>query len=516
MAIISTLLKKGIRLRESLEQEYSSPLDLQKNQLKKLLLKAEGTEIGQTYDFHEILKTFRQSDGAFYEAYKSRVPVYDYDSIHAEFWNKLQSGKKNVTWPGAVKYFALSSGTSGAASKYIPITKAMVTAIRRTGVRQILSLSKYDLPASLFTKGILMLGGSTDLEFNGTYFSGDLSGITAGKLPIWLQRFYKPGKKISRNRNWGDKLDQIVERAKDWDIGIIVGVPAWLQILIEKIIEKYKVKHIHEIWPNLQIFVHGGVTFEPYKKGFETLLGRPLIYIETYLASEGFLAFQALPDRKSMRLVLNNGIFHEFIPFNGANFDEAGNLKKGAQTLKIDEVQEGKDYALLISTCAGAWRYLIGDVVRFVSKAESEIIITGRTKHFLSLCGEHLSVDNMNKAIELAADELGIRVKEFTVLGEPYKNLFAHHWYIGSDDDISVKTLSACIDQHLKKLNDDYAVERNHALKQVKVSVLPSMVFYDWMRSQGKEGGQNKFPRVLKGEKAQVWKEFLAKKQTGE
>src|SRR5690606_18971173 len=155
--------------------------DLQKNQLKKLLLKAEGTEIGQTYDFHEILKTFRKNDGAFYEAYKNSVPVYDYDSIHAEFWNKLQSGKKNVTWPGAVKYFALSSGTSGAASKYIPITKAMVTAIRRTGVRQILSLSKYDLPASLFTKGILMLGGSTDLEFNGTYFSGDLSGITAGK-----------------------------------------------------------------------------------------------------------------------------------------------------------------------------------------------------------------------------------------------------------------------------------------------------------------------------------------------
>ena len=516
MEIISTLLKKGIRLRESLEQEYSSPLDLQKNQLKTLLLKAEGTEIGQTYDFHEILKTFRKNDGAFYEAYKNSVPVFDYDSIHTEFWNKLQSGKKNVTWPGAVKYFALSSGTSGAASKFIPITKAMVTAIRRTGVRQILSLSKYDLPASLFTKGILMLGGSTDLEFNGTYFSGDLSGITAGKLPIWLQRFYKPGKKISRNRNWGDKLDQIVERAKDWDIGIIVGVPAWLQILIEKIIEKYKVKHIHEIWPNLQIFVHGGVTFEPYKKGFETLLGKPLIYIETYLASEGFLAFQALPDRKSMRLVLNNGIFHEFVPFTEANFDEAGNLKKGAQTLKIDEVQEGKDYALLISTCAGAWRYLIGDVVRFVSKAESEIIITGRTKHFLSLCGEHLSVDNMNKAIELAADELGIRVKEFTVLGEPYKNLFAHHWYIGSDDDISVKKLTASIDQHLKKLNDDYAVERNHALKQVKVSVLPSMIFYDWMRSQGKEGGQNKFPRVLKGEKAQVWKEFLAKKQTGE
>ncbi|HSF53297.1 MAG TPA: GH3 auxin-responsive promoter family protein, partial [Algoriphagus sp.] len=453
MAIISTLLKKGIRLRESLDQEYSSPLELQKSQLKKLLLKAERTEIGKKYDFQGILKAFRGGDQEFYERYKSQVPIYDYDSIHAEFWKHLLAGKKNVTWPGAVKYFALSSGTSGAASKYIPITKSMVKAIRRTGVRQILSLSKYDLPASLFTKGILMLGGSTDLEFNGTYFSGDLSGITAGRLPIWFQRFYKPGKKISRNRNWGDKLDQIVEKAKDWDIGIIVGVPAWLQILIEKIIERYKVKNIHEIWPNLQIFVHGGVSFEPYKKGFEKLLGKPLIYIETYLASEGFLAFQALPNRKSMRLVLNNGIFHEFVPFNEENFDDEGNVKKGAKTFKIDEVEEGKDYALLISTCAGAWRYLIGDVVRFVSKEESEIIITGRTKHFLSLCGEHLSVDNMNKAIELAENELNICVKEFTVLGVPHKNLFAHHWYVGSDDKIDPEDFLERLDAQLKLLN---------------------------------------------------------------
>jgi hypothetical protein len=512
MAIISTLLKKGIRLRESLDQEYSSPLDLQKTQLKKLLLRAEKTEIGKKYDFHGILTAFREGDREFYERYKSQVPIYDYDSIHAEFWEKLLAGKPNITWPGAVKYFALSSGTSGAASKYLPITKSMVKAIRRTGVRQILTLSKYDLPASLFTKGILMLGGSTDLEFNGTYFSGDLSGITAGRLPIWFQRFYKPGKKISRNRNWGDKLDQIVEKAKDWDIGIIVGVPAWLQILLEKIIERYKVKHIHEIWPNLQIFVHGGVSFEPYKRGFQGLLGKPLIYIETYLASEGFLAFQALPNQKSMRLVLNNGIFHEFIPFTEANFDEEGNVKKSAQTFKIDEVEEGKEYALLISTCAGAWRYLIGDVVRFVSKSASEIIITGRTKHFLSLCGEHLSVDNMNKAIELASDELNIRVKEFTVLGVPYQNLFAHHWYVGTDDLVDPDLLREKLDTHLKCLNDDYAVERKHALKKVIVEVLPTAVFYDWMKVLGKEGGQNKFPRVLKGEKSAAWQKFLSQK----
>jgi hypothetical protein len=516
MAIISTLLKKGIRLRESLDQEYSLPVDLQKEQLKKLLLKAERTEIGLNYDFQAILKGFRSGDSDFYERFKTQVPVYDYDLIHAEFWKKLLEGKKNITWPGAVKYFALSSGTSGASSKYIPITKSMVKSIRKTGVRQLLTLSKYDLPASLFTKGILMLGGSTDLDFNGTYFSGDLSGITASKLPIWFQRFYKPGKRISKNRNWGDKLDQIVEKAKDWDIGIIVGVPAWLQILIEKIIHRYKVNHIHEIWPNLQIFVHGGVSFEPYRKGFEKLLGKPLIYIETYLASEGFLAFQALPNRKSMRLVLNNGIFHEFIPFTSENFDDDGKLKSNPQTFKIDEIEEGKDYALLITTNAGAWRYLIGDVVRFVSKEESEIIITGRTKHFLSLCGEHLSVDNMNKAIELVSESLNVAIKEFTVLGLPYKNLFAHHWFIGSDDPMEAKEIAEKIDAELKVLNDDYSVERKHALKKVKVTVLPSAVFYDWMKAQGKEGGQNKFPRVLKGEKAASWLEFLKEKEPGE
>jgi phenylacetate-coenzyme A ligase PaaK-like adenylate-forming protein len=509
MAIISTLLKKGIRLRESLDQEYSLPIDLQKEQLKKLLLKAERTEIGRKYDFQTVLKGFRTGDSDFYTRYKAQVPIYDYDLIHDEFWKKLLEGKKNITWPGSVKHFALSSGTSGASSKFIPITKSMVKSIRKTGVRQLLTLSKYDLPASLFTKGILMLGGSTDLDFNGTYFSGDLSGITASNLPIWFQRFYKPGKKISKNRNWGDKLDQIVEKAKDWDIGIIVGVPAWLQILIEKIIHRYKVKHIHEIWPNLQIFVHGGVSFEPYRKGFEKLLGKPLIYIETYLASEGFLAFQALPNRKSMRLVLNNGIFHEFIPFTSENFDDDGKLKSNPQTFKIDEIEEGKDYALLITTNAGAWRYLIGDVVRFVSKEESEIIITGRTKHFLSLCGEHLSVDNMNKAIEIASESLNVAVKEFTVLGLPYKNLFAHHWFIGTDEAIDAKVLEEKIDAELKVLNDDYAVERKHALKKVKVTVLPSAVFYEWMKAQGKEGGQNKFPRVLKGEKASSWLEFL-------
>jgi hypothetical protein len=511
MAILSTLLRKGIRLKESLEQDYSRPMDLQRETLKKLMIQSRDTAIAKRYDFKSILNAFRKPNDEFYQKFKSQIPIYDYDKIHEEWWQYLLEGKTNITSRGAVKYFALSSGTSGATSKYIPITKEMVKAIRKTGVRQLLSLSNYEeLPASLFKRGILMLGGSTDLDFNGTYFSGDLSGITTGRLPIWFQRFYKPGKKISRSKNWGDKLDQIVEKANTWDIGIIVGVPAWLQILLEKIIAHYSVKHIHEIWPNLQIFVHGGVSFEPYKKGFEKLLGKPLTYIETYLASEGFLAFQAFPRKKSMRLVLNNGIFHEFIPFNEENFDQEGDILPSAKTLKIDEVEENVDYALLITTCAGAWRYLIGDTIRFVSKDEAEIIITGRTKHFLSLCGEHLSVDNMNKAVELVAEELNTSFTEFTVLGIPEGNLFAHHWFLGTEDDLDTGILKTMIDGKLEELNDDYGVERKHALKEVYVSVLPPAKFYDWMRAQGKEGGQNKFPRVLKGEKASSWLQFIS------
>ena len=509
MAILGTLLKKGIRLRDSLVQEYSSPLDLQKEELKKLMIKAKDTEFAKKYNFDLILKEFKKGDSDFYKLYSSNIPIYNYDTIYTEWWYRLKGGEEDITWPGAIRHFALTSGTSGAASKYIPITKDMVKAIRKTGVRQILSLSKYDLPDKLFTKGILMLGGSTDLEFNGTYFSGDLSGITTGRLPIWFQRFYKPGKKISKNKNWGDKLEQIVEKAPDWDIGIIVGVPAWLQILLEKIIERYRLKTIHDLWPNLRIFVHGGVSFEPYKQGFERLLDKPLIYMETYLASEGFLAFQALADRRSMRLVLNNGIFHEFIPFNEENFDADGGLLPHAKTLKIDEIEEDVDYALLISTCAGAWRYLIGDVIRFASKEESEIHITGRTKHFLSLCGEHLSMDNMNRAVELVSEELNLNIREFTVLGLPHGSLFMHHWFVGTDDKVDHDLLLQKIDDSLKLLNDDYVVERKHALKKVKLTILSPSVFYAWLKSIGKEGGQNKFPRVLKGEKAEQWIAFL-------
>lgn len=509
MAILGTLLKKGIKLRENLEQEYSSPAELQKKELKDLLITASQTEFGKYYNFQKILTDFRKKDKGFYDSFSSAIPVHDYNKIYKDWWHLSLKGAKDICWPGRIKYFALSSGTSESSSKYIPVTKEMTKAIQKTSIRQILTLSKYELPSDFFEAGILMIGGSTHLNRRGNYFEGDLSGIQAARLPFWFQHFYKPGKKIAKTRSWEAKLDDIVNNAHRWDIGIIVGVPAWIQILLEKILEHNKVSDIHQIWPNLSVYVHGGVSFDPYKKGFEKLLGRPIHYIETYLASEGFIAYQAIPDRRSMRLVLNNGIFYEFVPFDDNNFTSSGEIKPNAKSFFIDQVEEGKEYALLLSSCSGAWRYLIGDIIKFTSLEESEIIITGRTKHFLSLCGEHLSVDNMNKAIELVSDEMNVNVKEFAVAGVPHGSLFAHHWFIGTDDQVDAGAFKIKLDDHLKKLNDDYAVERIAALKEVFVDILPVKTFYNWMEEKGKVGGQNKFPRVLKKKQLEEWIEFL-------
>jgi hypothetical protein len=354
-----------------------------------------------------------------------------------------------------------------------------------------------------------MLGGSTNLNFNGISYEGDLSGIQTSQIPFWFQPFYKPGTKIAQEKDWAKKLDDIVLKAKDWDIGCVAGVPAWIQILLEKIIAHYKLKHIHEIWPNLSVYGHGGVSFEPYRKAFDKLVGKPLIYLETYLASEGFIAYQDRQYPEGMKLVLNEHIYFEFVPFDETNFSNTGDLVEQPVSLSIDEIEEGKEYALLMSTSAGAWRYLIGDTVKFVNKERSEIIITGRTKHFLSLVGEHLSVDNMNKAIKVASEQLNINCPEFTVAGFPIDRFFGHHWYIACNDQVDPLALTQLIDSTLKDINDDYAIERKSALKDIVVEVLPEHVFMDFMEKKGKVGGQHKFPRVLKGKLLEEWKEFI-------
>lgn len=505
MALFELKIPKTIA--KALNIPVRDPRRQQIRVLKKLLKKARFTQFGQQFRFDEILLSRHPG-----KKFQQLVPTYDYDKIYRDWWHKTLEGTSDVCWPGVIKFFALSSGTSEAASKYIPITKELIKSNTITSVKQLMSFAKYEnVPKKSIGKGWLLLGGSTQLQKGPTYFAGDLSGIQQKNIPFWFQGLglYKPGKKIAQERDWSKKLDEIVEQAPNWDIGFILGVPAWLQLCIEKIIERYKLNNIHEMWPNLAFYVHGGVAMEPYKKGFERLMGKPLTYIETYLASEGFLAYQSRQGAVGMQLAFNNNIFFEFVPFDEKNFDSDGNIVDDPEVLMIHEIDENKDYAILISTNAGTWRYAIGDTVRLVDKERMEIIITGRTKHFLSMVGEHLSVDNMNKAIETAATEFNLSIPEFTVAGVPSGNFFGHQWYVACNDEIDETKLAQVIDEKLKILNDDYEVERRHALKSISVKVLKESIFLDFMTHKGKVGGQHKFPRVLKGKIHEEWRAFI-------
>ncbi|MCB0549339.1 MAG: GH3 auxin-responsive promoter family protein [Phaeodactylibacter sp.] len=508
MIVAGNLVKRGISLVQQLDQRRPTPLQLQQRTLLSLLKRAEKTAFGQHYGFEQILKA---ADPA--SVFQELVPMHDYNRMFDEWWRRTLAGEADVSWRGPVKYFALSSGTSEAASKYIPVTAEMQRSMRQAALRMFSCLPKYNFPPSFYTKEWLMIGGSAALQDLGHCYAGDLSGINASKPPMWIRRYYRPGTRIARISDWDERTEAIAKMAPHWDVGVLTGLPSWVQLTLERVIEYHGLNHIHEIWPNLRIFVSGGIAFEPYRKSFEELLGHPLTYMDSYLASEGFVAFQARPGTSAMRLQLSNNIFFEFVPFNEDNFDAEGRLLPSARAFTIDEVEEGQDYALLMSTCAGAWRYLIGDTVRFADKGRSEILITGRTKHFLSICGEHLSVDNMNQAIRRTEDVLNVKINEFTVSGVKAEAHFAHRWYIGCEPMVDSDTLSRVLDEQLMAVNDDYAAERSAMLRPPRASAIDTRLFYDWQRQHGKMNGQSKFPRVMKGEQLAEWEAFIGSKQ---
>lgn len=509
MPILGSIIKGAINIRARIPSR-SSVHRQQVKQLQKLLTKAQSTAFGEAYNFSEMALLENPV-----KQFQSTVPIFDYQKIYNAWWNRTLKGEKDVCWPGKISYFALSSGTSESSSKYIPVNRDMIKSIHKGTLKQIVSTRHFSFPREQYETEILFVGGSTQLNFNGTFYSGDLSGITVGTQPRWFQNFTLPSPDVRSLPNWENKLTALVTKAKDWDVGFICGVPAWIQILFERIIKHYNVSSIHDVWPNLAVFVHGGVAIHPYRKSIDALCSKPLIYLDTYMASEGFLAFQERPNEsQGMKLLTDNKVFFEFVPFNDQHFDSDGNILPTATALDITGVKEGEEYALLISTCAGSWRYLIGDTIKFTDLKRHEIIITGRTKHFLSLCGEHLSVDNMNQAIKLAAAEFNIVMNEYCVEGKAYDGLFAHHWYVGTDKPVNEIRLREAIDRHLCLLNDDYSVERKHALKEVFVTVLPNQTFIDFLASKNKLGGQSKFPRVLKGKQLNDWHQFLASNQT--
>lgn len=510
MSLSGRLIKEGLKLHNRINDSKQPPQKLQLKQLTNLLKKAQKTTFGQHYGFNKILDS-----STVVQAFQQAVPLHDYNQIFEQWWYKMLDGQANICWSGKVDHFALSSGTSGSPSKYIPISKDMLQAIQKTSALMFSNTTKnFHFPASFYNKQFFVLGSSMTLNKKGDIWIGDISGINAKHLSPFYQRFYKPGKKIASIQDWNERVALIAKEAPNWDIGVLAGIPSWVQLMLERIIAYNKLQSIKDIWPNLQVFVSGGIALGPYRKRLEELVDPNLVYIDTYYTSEGCLAYQARMDNEllPLQLLLDNGIFFEFIPFDEDNFEQ-GQLRPDAKALTIDKVQEGIDYALVITTCAGAWRYLLGDTVRFIDAQKGEIIITGRTKHFLSVCGEHLSIDNMNQAILALEKDLNISIPEFTVQAVKVDNHFEHHWFLGTkaaQDNININELTALLDQHLCSLNDDYKTERtDNLLKALKVTILPLDTFYDWHAAQGKLGGQSKFPKVLTVEQYRDWLGFI-------
>ncbi len=502
MTLLGSIIKKGMQVRSRMLVQDKAPIAYQQKVLNYLLRKAKGTAFGQHYHFDKIL----QSENPI-QSFQEAIPIHDYNAMYNQWWHRALAQEPNVAWPGKMRYFALSSGTSGAPSKHIPVSLEMQKAIRRVGINMFNCLVHIEVDDGLYCRDMMMLGGCADLEDKGGYFMGDLSGINTSRLPFWLRRFYRPGVAIAKLKDWETRIDEIAKEAPRWDVGFLMGIPAWIQLLLQRIIKTHNLTNIHDIWPNLEVYVGGGVAFEPYRRGFDQLLGRPIHFLDTYLASEGFIAFQRQPEGRGMELVLDNGLFYEFIPFK--KYFKNGQLQPGAKALTIEEAEEGTDYALVISTCAGAWRYLIGDTIRFTNKSKCELIITGRTHHFLSLCGEHLSIDNMNRALEMLEEKHNLSIPEFTVSGIAKEQFFAHKWYLGTTTHIPKEKLICDLDYFLRMLNDDYATERGVVLKDPELEIIPVDVFYQWQAAQGKMGGQNKFPRVMQKEAFANWEQFV-------
>mgnify|MGYP005992228671 CR=1 FL=1 len=343
MAILGTLIKSAIDLKDSLTSE-ANPIEEQINVLKSLINTAKDTAFGKYYGFSDLLDL---EDEELASAFAKAVPYHDYNQMNDAWWERIKEGREDITWPGKPNYFALSSGTTGKTSKRIPVTDDMVAAIRSTSLAQVSALAHYDLPSDFFDKEVMALGSSTDLSEHDEFLEGEISGITASNIPFWFKGFYKPGEDIAKIDNWDERVKTIAENAKNWDIGALSGIPSWMELMLKEVIAYHKVDTIHDIWPNLEVFTSGGVAFQPYEKSFRQLLNRDITIIDTYLASEGFMAYQSRPETIAMKLSTDAGIYFEFVPFKPEYINDDGSLAQDAPSLTLNEVEKDVDYVLI-------------------------------------------------------------------------------------------------------------------------------------------------------------------------
>jgi hypothetical protein len=488
-SIFSWYIKKRIH-QIDLFRKY--PSEVQQETLLKLLSKAKNTAVGRKYDFNSISSI---------SEFKNRVPIQEYKDIEPTI-NQLKRGVQNLTWPTEIKWFAKSSGTTTGNSKFIPVSRESLADCHYKGGKDLLALYYNNFPKTKLFKGKhLILGGSSQLNyFNKDSYFGDLSAIIVENLPWWCEWRRTPKKQITLQENWEKKIDEMAQSTIDQDVYILAGVPSWTLVLLKKILEKSKGKSIAEIWPNLELYMHGGVNFNPYKKQFEELIKLPKMnYVETYNASEGFFGIQDLTTSNSMLLMLDYGIFFEFIPL--ANIKE-----HQPKTLSIEDVELNKPYALVISSNAGLWRYLIGDTIKFTSKYPFRFKFSGRTKSFINAFGEELIIEDADSAIVSACEKSNAEIIDYTA-GPIYmtdQSKGTHEWLIEfSNSPENIADFTVFLDESLKQSNSDYAAKRkeNINMGMPVIRAMPKGTFYNWLKNNGKLGGQHKIPRLTNNRK---------------
>lgn len=464
-----------------------NPLDAQERMFMYLMQTAKDTDWGRRFDYGSI-RTFAD--------YQNRFPVQDYDFFKTEI-DRIMHGEENVLWPGATTWFAKSSGTTSDKSKFIPVTKVSLDDCHYKGGRDLLAMYLINHPDSkLFSGKGLVMGGSHQVnQLNEFSRFGDVSAVMMQNMPFYVHLVKTPKLSIALMSEWEEKIEKMAAHTLKQNVTHIAGVPTWTVVLIRRLFEMTGKNNLRDIWPNLELYIHGGVSFKPYREQFNNLIrGDDMNYIETYNASEGFFAFQDRLFADDMLLLNDNGIFYEFIPTD--EFD-----KEFPKTLSLAQVETGKNYGLVISTNAGLWRYKVGDTIRFTSTAPYRIQVSGRIKHFINAFGEEVIVDNSDEAIRKACTATHAIITDYTAAPIYFsgEGKGGHEWIIEFEkqpDDM--QRFTEILDATLQSINSDYEAKRhkNMALQMPVIHSAPAGTFYNWLKSKGKLGGQHKVPRL--------------------
>ena len=483
-SIASWFLKKRIH---QMELFIKYPIEVQKELLDTLIKNARETEIGKIYDFNSIKN---------YESFKNRVPIVDYDKIE-NLINRSRKGEQNIFWPSQIKWFAKSSGTTNSKSKFIPVSNESLEDCHYKAGKDMLSIYFNNNEDSQLLSGkSLRLGGSRELyNDNNTYF-GDLSAIIIDNLPFWAELSSTPSHKVSLMSEWESKMKAIIKESIPENVTSLAGVPSWMLVLLNKLIKKTNKNNILEIWPNLEVYFHGGINFNPYKSEYQKLFpDKNFKYYEIYNASEGFFGIQDQNNSDELLLMLDYGIFYEFIPLNSKNEYDEENI------VSLEEIELYINYAIVISTNAGLWRYKIGDTIEFTCKNPYRIKVTGRIKHHINAFGEELIIDNAENALSKVLNKTNSEIVDYTAapIFMENKNEGAHEWMIEfKKNPKNIEEFTFLLDKELKKQNSDYEAKRykNLTLNFPKINIAKKGLFYNWLKKNNKLGGQHKIPRL--------------------